>query len=208
MGRQVTVCCCIAKAIKTQPSLKLQADISEDDYMHNLTTEPFMPSKCHRLTTVFMLSFLLVPFFFLSQAQFFPSVSYFWLNVIYSYEIILHFYKTQVTANDAWGFAENINSWSAAIKHACSLCSGCRPETDGTSPRVWLTSESWQFPRAPLARDFKIDLQLLCKCTVAQLDKSHGFLFWSELCTIYYLGRGVNRIQGTSYAACMATLSS
>lgn len=77
----------------------------------------------------------------------------------------------------------------------------CRSETDGSSPRVWLTSWSWQLPSALLALDFKIDLQLLCRRTVAQLDKSHESLFWSELSTIYYSWREVNLIQGTSYAA-------
>ena len=45
------------------------------------------------------------------------------LPLIYSYEIMLHFYKTQVTANEAGGFTENINSRSIAIKHPGSLCS-------------------------------------------------------------------------------------
>lgn len=35
------------------PFLESQADISEDDYMHNLTTWPFVPSQRHRFKNCF-----------------------------------------------------------------------------------------------------------------------------------------------------------
>lgn len=47
-----------------QPFLQSQDDISEDDYMHNLTTWLFMPSKCHRSNNCSHVGFLVHFFFF------------------------------------------------------------------------------------------------------------------------------------------------
>lgn len=92
-------------------------------FNHTATRALQVPSLQQLFSCWLSCSFLF--FFFLKSGTVFfpPSSSYFQLNVIYSYEIMLHFYKTQVTANDAWGFTENINSWSPAIKHPCSFCS-------------------------------------------------------------------------------------
>lgn len=127
MGRQVTVWQGISETVKMWPWLELQGDISEGDYMRDLTTWPFMPSKCHRFNKSVHTGFLALPplchppdvllslhpttscllrsfFFFFIKNHFLQS------HVIYSYEIMHHFYIIQVPTNDAHGFTENINS--------------------------------------------------------------------------------------------------
>lgn len=60
-GSSLVLC---LQGYKMQPLLQLQADISGDDYMHNLTTWPLVPSECHHINNVFMLAFLFILFFF------------------------------------------------------------------------------------------------------------------------------------------------